>query len=216
VGQKPGAFEVAGRGTILLDEIGALPIHLQPLLLRVIESKLVKRVGDARDMPVYCRVLASTNEHVQRAIRENRLRSDLYYRFRWRIHVPPLRERAEDIPFLARYFLNYDCDRLGIPRKHFDADALAALLNYPWPGNIRQLESALDILAITVEKTVITAQELRELFSRYGDEPTVAVETSELFKTKRIPYYFGPPVSDPSRFFVINHLKSSFSELSPV
>jgi transcriptional regulator with GAF, ATPase, and Fis domain len=148
---RVGRFELAAGGTIFLDEIGDLPLHLQAKLLRVIEERVFERVGDSRPVTADVRVLAATHRDLRRAVAEGRFREDLYYRLRvFPIHIPPLRERREDIEPLARYLLAQVGRRSGRALQ-FSPDALRSLLSHRWPGNVRELENALEY-ASTVAK----------------------------------------------------------------
>ncbi len=142
--QRKGAFEVAHEGTIFLDEIGELPLPLQPKLLRVLEQKEVKRVGGNEIIPVDVRVVAATNRSLREEISRKSFRDDLYYRISTvTISVPPLRERREDIPPLARHFLRETIVSSGGELPALSAAALEFLTSYPWPGNVRELRNAI-------------------------------------------------------------------------
>jgi DNA-binding NtrC family response regulator len=139
---KPGKFELADGGTLLLDEIGEMPLSLQPKLLRVLQEREVDRLGDVRPLRVNVRVIATTNQILRELVDEGRFRSDLYYRLRVvPLSIPPLRERREDIPGLANWFMRKYAPKS--PAKHFEisADLLARLEAHSWPGNIRELEN---------------------------------------------------------------------------
>jgi DNA-binding NtrC family response regulator len=143
--RKIGLFERAHRGTVFLDEIGEMSINLQAKLLRVLEDERFVRVGGTRPIQVDVRVVAATNRNLERAIEEGRFRADLYYRLAVvSIHLPPLRERTDDIPFLINYFLESKAQAHGLPVKRFSRPALAAMLAYSWPGNVRELENAVE------------------------------------------------------------------------
>ncbi|GAB4371497.1 MAG: hypothetical protein Kow00128_19440 [Deltaproteobacteria bacterium] len=142
--QRKGAFEVAHGGTIFLDEIGELPLPLQPKLLRVLEQKEIKRVGGNEILPVDVRVVAATNRSLREEIARNTFRDDLYYRISTvTLSVPPLRERREDIPILAEHFLREASAFLGREAPVLSDAALEFLSAYPWPGNIRELRNAI-------------------------------------------------------------------------
>jgi anaerobic nitric oxide reductase transcription regulator len=141
---RPGKFEVADRGTILLDEVGELPLAVQPKLLRVLQEGEIQRVGADRVLKVDVRVIAATNRDLVREVAEGRFRADLYHRLRvCPIHVPPLRERREDVAPLAGRFCEIARRRLGCGPVRIDASALAAFARYDWPGNARELENVL-------------------------------------------------------------------------
>ena len=143
--QRVGRFELADGGTLFLDEVGEMPLEAQAKLLRVLQDGLVDRVGGANAIPVDVRVIAATNADLHRAIQQGRFRSDLYYRLNvFPIHMPPLRERPEDIPVLARYFLRVHSRRLKRQCEDFDGVSMERLVQYAWPGNVRELENIVE------------------------------------------------------------------------
>ncbi|MGB9664072.1 MAG: sigma-54 interaction domain-containing protein [Ignavibacteria bacterium] len=153
---KPGLLEVAENGTVFLDEIGDLNLNLQVKLLRAIENKTIKRVGGIKDIKINCRILAATNQNLDRLVDEKRFRADLYYRLKViSIHLPPLRERKEDIIPLAEFFINqfnlkYNENKEGLTQK-----AKQLLLQYSWPGNIRELSNVIERAVLLSETKVI-------------------------------------------------------------
>lgn len=157
---KPGAFEAASRGTLFLDEIGELPLDLQPKLLRVLESSTVRRVGGTKEIPVGTRIVAATHRNLEVLVQEGKFREDLFHRlFVLSISIPALAERAEDILPLAHRFMS------GAERKMtLDASAEAALIDYTWPGNIRELKNVLVRAMLMTDEDVISAHDLQ--FSR--------------------------------------------------
>jgi anaerobic nitric oxide reductase transcription regulator len=141
---RAGKFEVADGGTLFLDEVGELPLSIQPKLLRVLQSGEVQRVGSDRLLRVDVRVIAATNRDLSDEVRAGRFRSDLYYRLSvYPLHVPPLRERRDDIPLLSGHFLDLARARLGVGQLRLTPPARDALRNYDWPGNVRELEHTL-------------------------------------------------------------------------
>lgn len=151
-GGKVGLFELAHQGTIFLDEIGKMPISVQARLLRVLQTKELRRVGGERMIPVNVRVIAASSENLQEAVKEGRFRDDLYYRLNvLNLRLLPLRDRIKDIPLLIEHFLRRAIDRLGyIPR--MNQDFAEALQTYTWPGNVRELENVLERYAVLVGK----------------------------------------------------------------
>ncbi len=144
-----GLFVSASGGTLLLDEIGDLPMAMQVKLLRILEEGEVRPVGGSGPVPVDVRVLASTNKDLKECIRDGSFREDLYYRLNvLTIAVPPLRERAEDIPLLAVYFLQQSCREMGLPSKFADPEVLAWLSQRPWSGNVRELQNVMRRLTV--------------------------------------------------------------------
>jgi formate hydrogenlyase transcriptional activator len=145
VAQKIGRFELAHRGTLFLDEIGELPLELQPKLLRAIQDQEFERVGGTHTIRTDVRFVAATNRDLKAMVDENRFRADLYYRLHvFPLNVPPLRERREDIPLLTRYFVQKHAQRMGRKIERIPTQALEALTNYDWPGNIRELQNVIE------------------------------------------------------------------------
>jgi len=142
---KQGLFEVADGGTVLLDEVGDMPLAVQPKLLRVLETQRFKRVGGTRDIAVNVRVIAATNRDLERAVAEGRFREDLYYRLKvFPVTMPPLRERPEDIPVLIDYFVQHFNATLKQNVAGFSPGALELMQAYPWPGNVRELKNIVE------------------------------------------------------------------------
>jgi two-component system NtrC family response regulator len=145
VADKKGKFEAADRGTIFLDEIGELPLMLQVKILRVLQEREIDKIGDTRPIKVDARVIAATNRDLEKMIADGAFRDDLYYRLAVvSIRVPPLRERADDIPLLVDYFLDKHVERLNKPRPDVDKGVYAAFNRHSWPGNIRELENVIE------------------------------------------------------------------------
>jgi formate hydrogenlyase transcriptional activator len=145
VAQRIGRFEAADGGTLFLDEIGEMPLHLQSKLLRAVQEQEFERVGGSRTIQVDVRIVAATNRNLKAMVEENRFRADLYYRLAvFPLNVPPLRERREDIPVLARYFARKHARRMGRNIESIPSRALEALTNYDWPGNIRELQNVIE------------------------------------------------------------------------
>jgi DNA-binding NtrC family response regulator len=142
VSDQPGLVRSAAGGTLFLDEIGDLALDVQPKLLRFLEQQEILPIGETRPQRVDVRVLAATNADLEQRVAEGKFREDLYYRLSViRIHVPPLRERREEIPHLATYFLREACERLSKPDVQLSSEALDAFAQYWWPGNVRQLKN---------------------------------------------------------------------------
>ncbi len=145
VAQRIGRFEAADGGTLFLDEIGDMPLHLQTKLLRVLQEQEFERVGGNRTIQVDVRIVAATNRDLKAMVKENKFRADLYYRLSvFPMNVPPLRERREDIPLLTRYFVQKHARRMGRNIESIPTDAMEALTNYDWPGNIRELQNVIE------------------------------------------------------------------------
>jgi formate hydrogenlyase transcriptional activator len=145
ISQKIGRFELADRGTLFLDEVGDLPLELQPKLLRVLQEQEFERLGGNRTQRVDVRLVAATNQDLSKQVAERSFRSDLFYRLNvFPIQIPALRERAEDIPLLVRYFVQRFSRRLNKAVEYIPADTMDALTQYSWPGNVRELENLLE------------------------------------------------------------------------
>ena len=148
VGPRMGRFEQAHRGTIFLDEVGETPLMLQPKLLRVLQERELQRVGSSETLKVDARIIAASNINLEQAVAHKRFREDLYYRLNViPIRVPTLRERRSDIPLLATHFIEAVCRREDLPQKKLTAEALRRLMDFEWPGNVRQLEHAMEMAA---------------------------------------------------------------------
>jgi formate hydrogenlyase transcriptional activator len=145
IAQKVGRFELAHKGTLFLDEVGDIPLELQPKLLRVLQEQEFERLGSNRTQRVDVRILAATNVSLTQMVAERKFRSDLYYRLNvFPIDVPPLRDRREDIPLLVRYFSNKYARRMGRQIESIPREAMDALCRYAWPGNIRELQNLME------------------------------------------------------------------------
>jgi two-component system NtrC family response regulator len=155
----PGKLEYANGGTLFLDEIGDMPMPLQAKLLRFLQNKVVERVGGRHEIPVDVRVVAATNQNMEAAMREQRFRSDLYFRLsEVTIQVPPLRERPSDIIALSRVFLARYAQ--GKARRGFSEDAIRALTAHDWPGNVRELENKVKVACLLGDEPLISAADL--------------------------------------------------------
>ncbi len=155
---KKGLFEVANKGTLFLDEIGEMSTTMQVKLLSAIQNKKIRRLGGTEEIPIDIRIIAATNKNIEKLIKEGKFREDLYYRLAViPINVPPLRERKEDIPELANYFLKLFSYKVGKNIKGFSDKAMEILKSYSWPGNVRQLENLVERLVV-----LETEKEIRE------------------------------------------------------
>ena len=161
VADKPGKFELANHGTIFLDEIGTMPLHLQMKLLRVLQEQEVERVGSIRKTKLDVRVISATNSDLDERVRRAEFREDLFYRLNViPIHLPPLRERHEDIALLARHFLRKICADMRHPICELTPDALIAMESYKWPGNLREMENVIERVVALTDGNVIDRQDL--------------------------------------------------------
>jgi two-component system response regulator AtoC len=158
---KKGLFEEAEGGTVLLDEVGELPLHLQVKLLRVLQENEIRPVGDNRSIPIDVRIIAATLRNLENDVLDGRFRDDLFYRLNVvALKIPPLRDRKEDIPILVNYFITNNREKLGLPVYGVSKDAMAALLEHSWPGNIRELENCIERAMILTEGESITLESL--------------------------------------------------------
>jgi DNA-binding NtrC family response regulator len=158
VSQRVGRFELANGGSIFLDEVGDIPAAIQAKLLRVLQERRFERVGGADSIEVDVRVIAATNRSLQKMVQEGKFREDLYYRLNVvKIELPPLRERREDIPLLAAYFAEKYA-RPGEPPRQIPAKTMEVLLHYAWPGNIRELENAIERACVTSQNGTLLPQ----------------------------------------------------------
>jgi two-component system response regulator AtoC len=159
--QRKGRFEMAHKGTIFLDEIGDMTLSTQRKLLRVLQDKAFERVGGSTAVKVDCRIIAATNRNLKEEVDAGRFREDLYYRLNVvTIHVPPLRERKEDIPLLVEHFLTKYRYTQSSPPARITEEAMNTLVGYDWPGNVRQLEHTVERAVIMARGGVITSQHL--------------------------------------------------------
>jgi DNA-binding NtrC family response regulator len=162
VAAKLGLFELAHRGTLFLDEIGDVDPAVQPKLLKVLEEKRFRRLGEVRDRTVDVRLIAASHQDLSKQVREKRLRSDLYFRISaLPLEVPSLRSRAEDIPIIARWLLGGISQDIGRPGLQLTSDAEAMLKAYPWPGNIRELRNILERAVLLTDSDTLSHSHLR-------------------------------------------------------
>ena len=164
ISDRAGKFEQANRGTLFLDEIGDMSLAAQAKVLRVLQDNVITRIGGAKPISVDVRVIAATNKTLETEIAAGKFREDLYYRLNVvPIHVPPIRERREDIPVLAQYFVATLSAREGIPPRTLTADALERLSSLDWPGNVRELRNTVERLLILAPNTEISARDIDRL-----------------------------------------------------
>jgi transcriptional regulator with GAF, ATPase, and Fis domain len=169
---RRGLFQMASGGTLLLDEIGEMPLHLQPKLLRAIEEKKVTSVGADRAVDIDVRFIATTNKDLQAEVEGGAFRRDLFYRLSvMPIRVPPLRERPEDIPILAEHFLEQASRRSRKAVRAIARESLSALVRYPWPGNVRELENVIERAVIV--STGDTLVDIERFLGRGGVQAAV-------------------------------------------
>lgn len=182
IAEKKGLFEVADKGTFFMDEIGDISPNLQAKLLRVLQEGVIKKVGGTQDIKVDVRLIAATNRDITKEVDRGSFRRDLYYRISVvEIHLPPLRERKEDIPILAEHFLKKFSQKLNKDIKRFSPSAMKLLCDYDWPGNVRELEHEIERAVILNETNEITPDDLSERIRSGG----VALKIEEI-KTRSL------------------------------
>lgn len=158
---KKGLIEASDRGTLFLDEIGNISAEMQMRLLRFLEDRKIRRIGDLREIPVDCRVIAATNVDLPDEVEEGNFREDLYYRLRVvTLKIPPLRERKEDIPLLAQSFVESFCESHKLPAAKLPPETVKWLAEYPWPGNVRELKNALEGGVVLCRDGILRPSEL--------------------------------------------------------
>ncbi|MGH7467175.1 MAG: sigma-54-dependent transcriptional regulator [Longimicrobiales bacterium] len=177
---RRGAFELAGKGTLLLDEIGELPLPAQAKLLRALEAREITRLGAERTTAIDARVVAATHRDLEVDVEAKRFRQDLYFRLNVHVlRVPPLRERASDIPLLVEHFLTTICARFGMRRKTITPEALELLSHYDWHrNNVRELRNIVERLIIASDQNQIEAEHVPPEISRPGPGPRASESTS--------------------------------------
>ncbi len=174
---RPGHFEIANNGTLFLDEVGDLPLPLQAKLLRVLQEKEVQRLGSSEAKAVDVRILAATNQNLEKMVKEKKFREDLFFRLNViPIHLPPLRERKEDIPLLCEYFLAKLGQETGILRKTLSPEAMQMLEGYRWPGNIRELENVIKRAAILSANETLHVQDFAFFLGKGAEDTQREIE----------------------------------------
>jgi two-component system response regulator HydG len=164
VNDKKGVFEAANGGTLFLDEIGNLTLDIQVRLLRVLQERVITRVGDTKNIEIDVRIIAASNEDMFESVKEGNFREDLYHRLNeFKIHIPPLRERREDIIIFANFFMHTSNNELGKNVDKFDASAIEVMQNYPWYGNLRELKNV-------IKRSVLLAQSDTISVDHFPDE----------------------------------------------
>ena len=180
--RKPGRFELASDGTVFLDEVGDIPTTVQAKLLQFIESKKFNRVGGVETITINTRIISATNAPLERMIYEKEFREDLYYRLNeYDIHVPPLRERTEDIPELVNYFIRTFGTEFDKEPAVLSSAVLSTLMNYSWPGNVRELQSIIKRFVFTGDEEMMLAS-LKMSSPQSEPADTIAEELEETEK----------------------------------
>ena len=187
-GGKPGKFQLAHKGTLFLDEIGDMPLYMQAKILRALEEKKVERVGGVEEMELDVRIIAATNKNLEEMVRKGQFREDLFYRLNIiRIHIPALRERKMDIPYLLAYHMERICEQFGLKQKEFTKEAMQVLMDYSWPGNIRELVNVVEWLVGMVDGQkiqkehlpahILSPQRLAKHGDKEGEKRKIVVQT---------------------------------------
>jgi len=159
--KRIGKFEEANEGTIFLDEIGEMDVHMQTKLLRVLQESKITRLGSNKEIALNVRVIAATNKNLAQRVKDGKMREDLYYRLQgFLIHLPPLRDRENDLLILARNMLRQFCDGNRIPQKSFSSDSLKAMMKHPWSGNVRELKAFVERAVLISDGDVIEEEDL--------------------------------------------------------
>jgi DNA-binding NtrC family response regulator len=179
VQSRAGRFELAHKGTLFIDEVSSMPMSLQAKLLRALQERRIERVGDSRSTVLDIRVIAATNVDLRKLVKDGTFREDLYYRLKVvPINLPPLRSRPEDIPLLAQHFVRKSCESNKLTPRSLTQDAQRALMKYHWPGNIRQLENAVEYaVALSGTATEITSTMLPAEVREIEDAPLMTAVT---------------------------------------
>ncbi len=187
VNRRLGLVEAADGGTLFLDEIGELPLEAQARLLRVLQEGEVRRVGSVETTKVHVRLIAATHRDLKALTRQGEFREDLYYRLNVvKLTLPPLRERQEDLPVLADHFLKLNCEKLNKPCLSFSEESIRLIEHYRWPGNIRELENAIERAVILCEHSVISP----ELLSIDVESPAAEVNLDSPTEDLSLEDYF--------------------------
>ncbi len=181
IAQKIGRLELANQGTLFLDEVGDIPLELQPKLLRALQEKEFERLGSTRTISVNIRLIAATNRELEKMVADKLFRSDLYYRLKvFPVMIPPLRQRRDDIPLLVRYFVDVHARRMDKKIESIPPEVMVALTRWDWPGNVRELENFIERAVILTSGTVLRAPlgEL-EVVPEAANEPTANLHDTE-------------------------------------
>jgi DNA-binding NtrC family response regulator len=204
--RKLGRFELASGGTILLDEIGDMPLALQSKLLRVLQSGTFERVGGIETLTTDVRVVAATNKTLQEEVKRGRFRADLFYRLNViRIELPPLRERTEDIPLLAMHFLDKHNRTSGTPVTEIHFEAMQALLSHSWPGNIRELENAIKAGVALADGSILRKDDLPATVAPPG--PSLAAGSALIDIDRPLPELTNDLISQIEREYFVRLLE---------
>jgi DNA-binding NtrC family response regulator len=205
--RRAGCFELAEEGTILLDEIGEMPIGTQAKLLRVLEDHRLRRLGSKVETPINVRVLAATNKDPEDAVEDGHLRGDLFYRLNvFNLHMPPLREHKEDIPAIMDAMLTDMNDKHGRNISGIDKEMLARLMSYDWPGNVRELRNTIERAVILGGEGVLEA---RHLPPGFGEKPVRVSAADPGVPSNSVQVEVGATVDEAERRLILKTLEST-------
>jgi transcriptional regulator with PAS, ATPase and Fis domain len=186
IATRGGKFQAANGGTLFLDELGEMPITLQVKLLRALQERMVNKVGDAKSERVDIRVIAATNRNLEDEIKKGTFREDLYYRLNVvNLHLPPLRERGDDVVLLAKFLLQKFAEELNPKVKGFTPNALIAIRKYDWPGNVRQLENRIKKAIVLCDRTLVGPEDM-DLFAETLQPIMTLTQAREEFQRRYI------------------------------
>lgn len=205
ISDRIGRFELAHRGTILLDDIDCLPLDLQVKLLRVLQQREFERIGDHKTIKVDVRIIATTNQDLEKAVAQKRFREDLYYRLNVvSIEIPPIRQRKEDLPPLIRHYVDIYARENNKKVEEVSEDALHALINYDWPGNIRQLQNIIERAVILDTDSIIDKKDLPEII--LSKTELIDIEVSP---DKKADAYLSlkEALKEPEKIYILKVLK---------
>ena len=204
-GQRKGRFELANGGTLFLDEVGDIPASMQVKLLRVLQEREFERVGGNETVQVDVRVIGATNRNLETMVKEGKFREDLFYRLNvFKIDLPPLRERLEDIPILASYFAEKYARR-GQSPSLFSPEAMQLILGYSWPGNIRQLENAIERAVLTAKEGMIVPENLPSELAK----PLARKTSGPVDLSRPLPEQLSELIADFEKRYLRRALKKS-------
>ncbi len=210
---KKGLFEVADKGTLFLDEVSEMSQKMQVKLLRAIQERKVRKVGGSEEIEVDARIISATNKDLTESMKQGEFRSDLFYRLNViSIDIPPLRERKDDIPLLLKYFLKTFNEKFNRHIEGFEKEALEIFINYPWPGNIRELENVVErSVALEKEKFVSTKSLPSEMVYNISDKTAAAADIDELLQDEN--FDFNDYIDDISRQIILKAFQLSNSNM---
>ena len=205
VADKPGKFELAEGGTLFLDEIACAPLDLQVKLLRLLQERTFERVGDTRTRTADVRVIAASNEDLAEAVQAQRFREDLYYRIRVvAVRLPSLRERAGDVPFLAKHFLERFSEEHGRAIEGYSTSSLQTLSAYPWPGNVRELENAIERTVLLATGPILNPEDFPDEIAASTPKGAAHPQLSEDTSTEILPLRLA--LEGPEREILVSAL----------